>query len=64
MSAEQNLGMRKTVRQFALAFVAALAVAGGAAVAASGDAEAPAVHQQQVFAEDVNWPVPTPAPTN
>ncbi|MFF5975474.1 hypothetical protein ACFY7C_28600 [Streptomyces sp. NPDC012769] len=64
MSVEQNLGMRKTVRQFALAFVACLAVAGGAAAVASGDAEAPATHQQQMFADDVNWPVPTPAPTN
>ncbi|WMX45762.1 hypothetical protein [Streptomyces roseicoloratus] len=63
MSAQQNTGPRNTVRRFALALVACLAVAGGAA-AAVGGAEAPATHQQPAFADDVNWPVPTPAPGN
>ncbi|MFI8518707.1 hypothetical protein ACIGEZ_12910 [Streptomyces sp. NPDC085481] len=61
MTAEQNSGMRKTVRQFTLALVACLAVAGGAALAAAPDA-APA-GQQQAGAND-DWPhaTGTPAP--
>ncbi|MFD0372587.1 hypothetical protein [Streptomyces sp. NPDC059071] len=63
MSAQQNTGLRKTVRQFALALVACMAVAGGAvAVAGSGDAEAPAA--PRLMLADDNWPVPTPAPSN
>ncbi|MFF6774259.1 hypothetical protein ACFY8W_11915 [Streptomyces sp. NPDC012637] len=62
MSAQQNTGLRKTVRQFTLALVACMAVAGGAAVAGSGDAEAPAA--PRLMLADDNWPVPTPAPSN
>ncbi|MET8506534.1 hypothetical protein ACF065_08450 [Streptomyces sp. NPDC015232] len=55
--------MKKTVRQFALALVACLAVAGGATIAAtSGESTAP--EAPQMVAADDNWPVPTPAPSN
>ncbi|MET9952893.1 hypothetical protein ABZ135_15260 [Streptomyces sp. NPDC006339] len=61
MSAERNAGARKAIRQFALALVACLAVAGGAAVAAGGEGDTPAT--QHVVAED-NWPIQSPAPGN
>ncbi|MER8042001.1 hypothetical protein [Streptomyces sp. NPDC094032] len=64
MSAQQNTGVRKTVRQFALALVACLAVAGGAAVAAADDG---AAVQQQHAGVTNEWPFATPtpvAPTN
>ncbi|MFC9794374.1 hypothetical protein [Streptomyces sp. NPDC057695] len=61
MSAEQNSGIRRTVRQFALALVACLAVAGGAATVAAVDS-APAGQQQAGPTDD--WPhaVPTTKP--
>jgi invasion protein IalB len=63
MSAQSVTGARKTVRQFALAMVACLAVAGGAAVVAAQDS-APAGQQPSVAGDE--WPAPTksPAPTN
>lgn len=64
MSAEQNSGMRKTARQLALALVACIAVAGGAALAADGGSAAP---QEQHAGVTNEWPYATPtpvAPTN
>ncbi|GAA3392701.1 hypothetical protein [Streptomyces roseoviridis] len=61
MSVERNTGVRRTVRQFALALVACLAVAGGAVAAVGGQGDAPV--QQLVVADD-NWPIQTPAPGN
>ncbi|GAA2788049.1 hypothetical protein [Streptomyces showdoensis] len=65
MSAQQNAGVRKTVRQFALALVACLAVAGGASLAAADDSGAA---QQQNAGVTNEWPfvdpTPTPTPTN
>ncbi|MEU8762274.1 hypothetical protein [Streptomyces sp. NPDC048659] len=66
MSAQQNAGVRKTVRQLTLALVACLAVAGGAAVATADNG---AASQQQQNAGVTNeWPfvdpTPTPKPTN
>ncbi|MCX2180819.1 hypothetical protein KV205_09795 [Streptomyces sp. SKN60] len=59
-----NKTMNKTFRQFALALVACLAVAGGATIAAtSGEADAPNDAPRLMLADD-NWPVPTPAPGN
>ncbi|MEV7275545.1 hypothetical protein [Streptomyces sp. NPDC093111] len=65
MSAQQNTGVRKTVRQFTLALVACLAVAGGAAVATAEDG---AAAPQQNAGVTNEWPfvdpTPTPTPTN
>ncbi|MET9436102.1 hypothetical protein [Streptomyces sp. NPDC006551] len=66
MSAVRISGIRKTVRQFALAAVACMAVAGGAALVAAPDTTSASVPQQASGA-DVDWPnaTPTPvAPTN
>ncbi|MFB6838188.1 hypothetical protein [Streptomyces sp. NPDC056361] len=68
MSAAQNTGIGKAVRQLLVAAAACLAVAGGAAYAVSPDS-AP-VDPQTVagVADDNGWPVappqPTPSPTN
>lgn len=64
MSAQQNTGVRKTVRQFAFALVACMAVAGGAALATADDTGAV---QQQHAGVTNEWPFATPtpvAPTN
>ncbi|MEV5968388.1 hypothetical protein [Streptomyces sp. NPDC051921] len=58
MSAEQNSGIRRTVGQFAVALVACMAIAGGAAVVAAPDA-APTGQQQRAGAND-DWPFPAP----
>ncbi|MFD3534419.1 hypothetical protein [Streptomyces sp. NPDC058664] len=68
MSAEHATGMRKIVRQFALAAAGCLAVAGGAALAtAPGAVSAP----QYVVADGASdgttaepTPTPTPSPSN
>ncbi|MFF8607848.1 hypothetical protein ACF06X_18105 [Streptomyces sp. NPDC015346] len=64
MSAARNAGIRKTVRQFAIAMVACTAVAGGASLAAGGTAPAPAQLHQQADGTNDDWPAPSPAPTN
>ncbi|MFI8963915.1 hypothetical protein ACIGO8_17580 [Streptomyces sp. NPDC053493] len=61
MSVEQNSGIRKAVRRFAVALVACLAVAGGAALATSPD-PAPAGQQRAGATDDWPHPVGTPAP--
>lgn len=65
MSVAQNSGIRKTARQFSVALVACLAVAGGAALVAAPE-HAPAGQRQQAGADD-DWPFPAPttaAPIN
>lgn len=65
MSAVRSAGIRKTVRQFAVAMTACMAVAGGAALVSAPDA-GPAATSKQAGAEN-DWPKasPTPiAPTN
>ncbi|MEU6978673.1 MULTISPECIES: hypothetical protein [unclassified Streptomyces] len=59
MFAQQNAGVRKTVRQFALALVACMAVAGGAALATADDS---AAVQQQHAGVTNEWPFATPTP--
>jgi hypothetical protein len=63
MSAEQNSGIRRAVRQLALALVACLAVAGGAAVAAAPDKEPAKLEQHAGTAVDWPGPAPTASPT-
>ncbi|MEV6326128.1 hypothetical protein [Streptomyces sp. NPDC051909] len=55
--------MNKTIRQFALALVACLAVAGGATIAATSS-DSGATHQPASAGDE--WPVPpaTSAPIN
>ncbi|MFE7551249.1 hypothetical protein [Streptomyces gardneri] len=60
MSAEHATGMRKTVRQFALAAAACLAVAGGAALATAPSADSAPQH---VVADGAATPTPTPTPS-
>ncbi|MFJ3900155.1 hypothetical protein [Streptomyces sp. NPDC090025] len=60
MSARVSTRISTTARQFTLALVACLAVAGGAALAVSGDSEGSSA--PQVRLADDNWPVPTKAP--
>ncbi|MBT2443643.1 hypothetical protein J7E93_26815 [Streptomyces sp. ISL-36] len=65
MSAVRIAGVRKTVRQFSVAVVACMAVAGGAALVAAPDSASAPVSQQAGAEND--WPKasPTPvAPTN
>ncbi|MFF0432814.1 hypothetical protein ACFYU9_11385 [Streptomyces sp. NPDC004327] len=63
MSAQQTTGIRKTATQLALALVACLAVAGGAAAVAHSD---DAAVQQQPGVAGAEWPAPpaSPTPTN
>jgi hypothetical protein len=63
MSAARNAGIRKIVRQFALAMVACTAVAGGASLVATPQSAPAQLHQQADGTND-DWPAPTPAPTN
>ncbi|MEU6880758.1 hypothetical protein [Streptomyces sp. NPDC046712] len=60
MSAVRVSGIRRTVRQFAVAFAACMAVAGGAALVAAPDT-APASTSQQAGAEN-EWPKASPSP--
>ncbi|MFC8505129.1 hypothetical protein ACFU3J_00285 [Streptomyces sp. NPDC057411] len=65
MSAEQNTGVRRTVRQLALALVACMAVAGGAALAAADDSGAVPAEQHAGVSNEWPYSSPTPvAPTN
>ncbi|MFI6420220.1 hypothetical protein ACIBG6_22820 [Streptomyces sp. NPDC050842] len=66
MSAEHATGMRKTVRQFALAAAACLAVAGGAALATapSGVSAPQHVMAEGAAGETTATPTPTPSPSN
>ncbi|MFB7608472.1 hypothetical protein [Streptomyces gardneri] len=63
MSAEHATGMRKTVRQFALAAAACLAVAGGAALATAPSADSAPQHVVADGAADAATATPTPTPT-
>ncbi|MET9673558.1 hypothetical protein ABZY68_10760 [Streptomyces sp. NPDC006482] len=63
MSAEHATGMRKTVRQFALAAAACLAVAGGAALATAPNAVSAPQHVVADGATDGTTATPTPTPT-
>lgn len=59
-----NKNANKTVRQFALALVACLAVAGGATIAATSSDSGAATHQPASAVDE--WPAPpaTTAPIN
>ncbi|MGW0464563.1 hypothetical protein ACWDX6_04690 [Streptomyces sp. NPDC003027] len=62
MSAVRISGVRRTVRQFALAAVACIAVAGGAVLVAAPGTTSASVPQQASGAE-VDWPnTPSPSP--
>ncbi|MCX5392302.1 hypothetical protein [Streptomyces sp. NBC_00094] len=63
MSAEHATGMRKTVRQFALAAAACLAVVGGAALATAPNAVSAPQHVVADGATDGTTATPTPTPT-
>ncbi|MFE4590611.1 hypothetical protein [Streptomyces laurentii] len=62
MSAEQTQATRRTVRQFALALVACLAVAGGAALVSATDGPSAATQQQAGTTTD--WPAPIMKPVS
>ncbi|MEU3750241.1 MULTISPECIES: hypothetical protein [Streptomyces] len=63
MSAEHATGIRKAVRQFALAAAACLAVAGGAALATAPGADSAPQHVVADGAATAT-PTPTPSPSN
>ncbi|MFJ3585953.1 hypothetical protein ACIPPS_27520 [Streptomyces sp. NPDC090127] len=62
MSAARIPGIRKTVRQFAVAIAACTAVAGGAALVAAPDDTAPTAPSAVADGQDNGWPVPPPSP--
>lgn len=63
MSAEHATGIRKAVRQFALAAAACLAVAGGAALETAPGADSAPQHVVADGAATAT-PTPTPSPSN
>ncbi|MFD7321974.1 hypothetical protein ACFV9D_12980 [Streptomyces sp. NPDC059875] len=60
MSAVRIPAVRKTVRQFAVAMVACMAVAGGAALVAAPDATSASTSRQA--GADNDWPNVSPSP--
>ncbi|MEU9995791.1 hypothetical protein [Streptomyces sp. NPDC050848] len=62
MSAVRIAGIRKTVRQFAVAIAACTAVAGGAALVAAPDDTATVRPGTVADGQDNGWPVPPPSP--